>query len=166
MARTFTYPPKPQRGDAVAVLSPSWGGPGAFPLPFELGLARLRDEFGLRPVEYPTTRAAQASPAERAKDLHSAFADPEIKAVLTSIGGEDEIKVLRHLDPEVLAANPKPFFGYSDNTNLHLFLWNLKTTVTSAASASAPAAAQTASYWVFRASTMAGNWVTSGRSPG
>ena len=21
--------------------------------------------------------------------------------------------------------NPKPFFGYSDNTNLHLFLWNL-----------------------------------------
>ena len=125
MARTFTYPPKPQRGDAVAVLSPSWGGPGAFPLPFELGLARLRDEFGLRPVEYPTTRAAQASPAERAKDLHSAFGDPEIKAVLTSIGGEDEIKVLRHLDPEVLAANPKPFFGYSDNTNLHLFLWNL-----------------------------------------
>ena len=41
-----------------------------------------------------------------------------------------------------------------------------KTTVTSAASASAPAAAQAASYWVFRASTMAGNWVTSGRSPG
>ncbi len=97
MARTFTYPPKPQRGDAVAVLSPSWGGPGAFPLPFELGLARLREEFGLRPVEYLTTRAAQASPAERAKDLHSAFGDPEIKAVLTSIGGEDEIKVLRHL---------------------------------------------------------------------
>jgi len=125
MAPTFMYPPKPQRGDAIAVLSPSWGGPAAFPMPFELGLARLRDEFGLRPVEYPTTRAAQASPAERAKDLHSAFGDPEIKAVLTSIGGEDEIKVLRHLDPEVLAANPKPFFGYSDNTNLHLFLWNL-----------------------------------------
>jgi hypothetical protein len=52
MAPTLTYPPKPQRGDAVAVLSPSRGGPAAFPLPFELGLARLRDEFGLRPVEY------------------------------------------------------------------------------------------------------------------
>lgn len=125
MVRTFRYPPKPQRGDAVAVLSPSWGGPAAVPVPFDLGLVRLRDELGLRPVEYPTTRAQQASPAERAKDLHSAFTDPDIKAVLTSIGGEDEIKVLRHLDPEVLAANPKPFFGYSDNTNLHLFLWNL-----------------------------------------
>ena len=73
----------------------------------------------------PHYRAKQASPAERAKDLHTAFSDPEIRAVLTSIGGEDEIKVLRHLDPEVLAGNPKPFFGYSDNTNLHLFLWNL-----------------------------------------
>ena len=88
MARMFTYPPKAPGSDAVAVLSPSWGGPGAFPLPFELGLARLREEFGLRPVKYPTNRAAQASPAERAKDLHSAFGDPEIKAVLTSIGGE------------------------------------------------------------------------------
>jgi isopenicillin N synthase-like dioxygenase len=25
----------------------------------------------------------------------------------------------------VLTASPKPFFGYSDNTNLHRFLWNL-----------------------------------------
>jgi muramoyltetrapeptide carboxypeptidase LdcA involved in peptidoglycan recycling len=33
--------------------------------------------------------------------------------------------VLAHLDPDVLRANPKPFFGYSDNTNLHLLLWNL-----------------------------------------
>jgi hypothetical protein len=29
------------------------------PLPYELGLRRLREEFGLRPVEYPTTRAPQ-----------------------------------------------------------------------------------------------------------
>jgi muramoyltetrapeptide carboxypeptidase LdcA involved in peptidoglycan recycling len=45
--------------------------------------------------------------------------------VVASIGGEDELKVLAHLDQAVLSASPKPFFGYSDNTNLHLFLWNL-----------------------------------------
>ena len=45
--------------------------------------------------------------------------------MIATIGGEDEIKVLRHLDPEVFRANPKPFFGYSDNTNLLLYLWNL-----------------------------------------
>ena len=55
----------------------------------------------------------------------TAFTDPDIRAVIASIGGEDELKVLAHLDPDLLAASPKPFFGYSDNTNLHLFLWNL-----------------------------------------
>jgi len=66
MALTFAYPPKPERGDAVAVLSPSWGGPSCLPDAIRPRLDRLRDEFGLRPVEYLTTRAAQASPAERA----------------------------------------------------------------------------------------------------
>ena len=33
--------------------------------------------------------------------------------------------MLAHLDPAVLAADPKPFLGYSDNTNLHLLLWRL-----------------------------------------
>ena len=125
MRPTFVYPPKPVRGDAVAVLSPSGRAASRFPAPFELGVRRLREEFDLVPVEYPTTRAPEASPAARAADIHAAFADPEIKGVVASIGGEDQLKVLAHLDPEVLSRNPKPFFGYSDNTNLHLFLWRL-----------------------------------------
>ena len=125
MAPSFVYPPKPSRGDRVAVLSPSSRAAAIFATPFDLGLARLREEFGLEPAEYPTTRAKEASPADRARDIHAAFADPGIKAVIASIGGDDELKVLPHLDPDVLAANPKPFFGYSDNTNLHLYLWRL-----------------------------------------
>jgi len=125
MPRDFSYPVKPSPGDAVAVLSPSGRAASRFRAPYELGLVRLQEQFGLVPAEYPTTRAAQASPAGRAGDIHAAFGDPAIKAVIASIGGEDEIKVLSHLDPGVLADNPKPFFGYSDNTNLHLLLWNL-----------------------------------------
>lgn len=116
------HPDKPRSGDRVAVLSPSSGLPGLFPLPYERGLRRLRDDFGLEPVEYPTTRTMGATPRERAADLHAAFADPGIKAVIASIGGEDQITVLPHLDPGLLRAHPKPFFGYSDNTNLLLFL--------------------------------------------
>jgi len=125
MPPAFAYPAKPKRGDAVAVISPSGRAAARFPVPVDLGLARLREEFGLVPVEYPTTRAAEASPADRAKDIHAAFTDPDIKAVITVIGGEDELKVLPHLNPDALAGNPKPFLGYSDNTNLHLLLWNL-----------------------------------------
>ncbi|MFI1730307.1 S66 peptidase family protein [Streptomyces acidicola] len=119
------YPAKPRPGDLVAVLSPSSGLPGHFPLPYELGLRRLQDDFGLLAVEYPTTRKMGATPEERAADIHMAFADPDIKAVIASIGGDDQITVLPHLDGDLLRANPKPFFGYSDNTNLLLFLRNL-----------------------------------------
>jgi muramoyltetrapeptide carboxypeptidase LdcA involved in peptidoglycan recycling len=93
MTRVFRYPPKPGPGDAVAVVSPSAGLPGRFPLPFELGLLRLRDEFGLVPVEYPTTRVMGAPPANRARDLHAAFAEPSIKAVIASIGGARDRQV-------------------------------------------------------------------------
>ncbi|MCX4745471.1 LD-carboxypeptidase [Kitasatospora sp. NBC_01287] len=119
------YPAKPRPGDRVAVLSPSFAGPAVFPHVHELGIRRLREEFGLEPVEYPTTRKLGATPQERAADLNAAFADPNIKAVLATIGGEDQITVLPHLDRELIRANPKPFFGYSDNTNLLLFLRNL-----------------------------------------
>ncbi|MFD5228230.1 S66 peptidase family protein [Streptomyces qaidamensis] len=116
------YPPKPSVGDRIAVISPSSGLPGLFPLPYELGLERLRKEYGLEPVEYPTTRTMGSTPQERADDIHAAFSDPGIKAVIASIGGDDQITVLPYLDRELIRANPKPFFGMSDNTNLLAFL--------------------------------------------
>ncbi|MFD5893467.1 S66 peptidase family protein [Streptomyces sp. NPDC060366] len=120
----LTYPAKPRPGDRIAVLSPSSGLPGLLPLPYELGLTRLEKDFGLVPVEYPATRKMGSTPRERADDIHAAFADPTVKAVIASIGGDDEITVLPLLDRELIRACPKPFFGYSDNTNLLAYLWN------------------------------------------
>jgi muramoyltetrapeptide carboxypeptidase LdcA involved in peptidoglycan recycling len=117
-------PPKAKPGDRVALVSPSGGLPQLFPTMYELALRRLRDEIGVEPVEYPTTRVLESSPADRARDLHAAFADPTVGAVMATIGGDDQITVLRHLDPELLRANPKAFFGYSDNTNLLSYLWD------------------------------------------
>ena len=118
-------PPKLLPGDHVAIVSPSWAGAGVFPAVHELGLDVLREELGLIPVEYPTTRQPGASAVERARDIVEAFGDPNIKAVMSTIGGSDQITVLPHLDPEVMSANPKAFFGYSDNTNLLNYLWRL-----------------------------------------
>ncbi|MFD4779142.1 LD-carboxypeptidase, partial [Streptomyces sp. NPDC058427] len=122
---TPSHPAKPRPGDRVAVLSPASGLPGILPLPYDLGLRRLREDFGLEAVEYPCTRKMGSTPQERAADIHAAFADPTIKAVIASIGGDDQITVLPYLDRELLRANPKPFFGYSDNTNLLAFLEHL-----------------------------------------
>jgi muramoyltetrapeptide carboxypeptidase LdcA involved in peptidoglycan recycling len=87
-------------------------------------MRRLREELGVEPVEYPTTRRLNAPAADRAADLMAAYADPTIRAVLATIGGDDQITVLPYLDPKPFRADPKPFFGYSDNTNLLNWLWN------------------------------------------
>jgi muramoyltetrapeptide carboxypeptidase LdcA involved in peptidoglycan recycling len=123
MAQTLVLPPKLHPGDRVAVLSPSWAAPAVFPAVHETAMRRLREELGVEPVEFPTTRMSGASPRERASDLMVAFADPDIKGVMATIGGADQITVLRHLDAALVHANPKPFFGYSDNTNLLNWLW-------------------------------------------
>ena len=119
----LTIPGKLVPGDKVAVVSPSFAAPGPFPEVHELAMTRLRQEIGLVPVEYPTTRQLGASQRARADDLMAAFADPDIKAVLATIGGDDQITVLPLLDPAVMTANPKAFLGYSDNTNLLNWLW-------------------------------------------
>jgi muramoyltetrapeptide carboxypeptidase LdcA involved in peptidoglycan recycling len=116
-------PTKLKPGDRVAVVSPSFAAPGAFPAQHELGLRRLREELGLEPVEYPTTRQLGAPAKDRAADLMAAYDDQSIRAVLSTIGGDDQITVLPHLDPEPFRADPKPFLGYSDNTNLLNWLW-------------------------------------------
>lgn len=122
---TYITLPKLQKGDKVAILSPSNGLPGLFPWVQDLGLERLRDIFSLEPIEYPTTRRMGSSLQDRATDIMAAFSDPSIKAVIASIGGTDQIKLLKLLDPEIIKANPKPFFGFSDNTHLHVYLSNL-----------------------------------------
>ncbi len=123
--KDWVTPPKVERGDRVAILSPSWAGAGVFPEVHEIGLRVLREHFDLVPVEYPSTRRVGSTPQERADDLHAAFLDSSIKAVLAVIGGSDQLTVLPHLNPDLLGQNPKAFVGYSDNTNLLNYLWNL-----------------------------------------
>jgi muramoyltetrapeptide carboxypeptidase LdcA involved in peptidoglycan recycling len=123
--RHMRTPAKLEPGDKVAILSPSWAGAGVFPRVQEIALRVLREELGLVPIEFPTTRLVGASAKNRADDVNAAFADPDIKAVMAVIGGEDQITVLPHLNSDTIAANPKAYFGYSDNTNILNYLWNL-----------------------------------------
>ena len=120
----YRRPKALRKGDVVAIVSPSWGGPSVFPRVYENGLAVLR-EWGLEIREYPSARAdagfLRAHPEFRAKDLNDAFADPDIKAVFASIGGDDSVRILRFLDKDVIAKNPKIIMGYSDTTAIHAY---------------------------------------------
>ncbi|MBF4624739.1 LD-carboxypeptidase [Clavibacter sp. VKM Ac-2872] len=117
--------PKAKAGDRVAVLSPAFAAPGMAPEVHEQAMRRLREATGLIPVEYPTTRRLGASARDRAADITAAFADDSIRAIVSTIGGDDQVTVIPHVDIEEVARNPKPFLGYSDNTNLHNLLAGL-----------------------------------------
>ena len=116
-------PPKLVPGDRVAVLSPAFAAPAVSEALHEQAMRRLTELTGLIPEEYPTTRLLDASPEARAADVNAAFADPSIRAILATIGGDDQILVTPHLDPALVQADPKPFLGYSDNTNILNWLW-------------------------------------------
>lgn len=114
---------KLKRGDKVAIVSPSFAAPGKWPHVYELAIKRLREVFELEPVEFPATKKLGASQEERAADLIDAFQDKEIKAVVASLGGNDQVTYIKNLPAEPFVQNPKPFLGFSDNTHFANFLW-------------------------------------------
>ncbi|HEV2855717.1 MAG TPA: S66 peptidase family protein [Thermoanaerobaculia bacterium] len=116
-------PRKLSPGDRLAAVSLSWGGPGAFPHRYAAGKRQLEEAFEVELVAMPHALKdpdwLAAHPEARAEDLTAAFADPSIQGVISTIGGEDSIRLIPHLDLGVLSANPKVFLGYSDTTVAH-----------------------------------------------
>lgn len=55
----------------------------------------------------------------RIEDLHSAFADKNVKAILTVIGGFNSNQLLKYIDWDLIQNNPKILCGYSDVTILN-----------------------------------------------
>lgn len=114
---------KLSKGDKVAIVSPSFAAPAVWPHVYELGLKRIREVFELEPVLYPATAKLDATVEEKACDLAAAFSDPEIKAVISTLGGDIQVTYIKNLPTEPFVNNPKPFFGFSDNSHFANFLF-------------------------------------------
>ena len=119
----FVKLPKLKKGDNVALLSPSFAAPGRWPHVYELGLQRLREVFELVPVAFGSTCNLQASTSDKAKDLVASFEDPAIRAVITTLGGDEQVTYISKIPKDSFIAQPKPFFGISDNTHIINHLW-------------------------------------------
>lgn len=124
MQPNMIKPPKLHPGDKIATVSLSWGGPGQLPHRYQAGKQQLQDEFGVTVVEMPHTLApadwVRRNPRARAEDVMAAFADPSIKGIISTIGGDDSIRILPYLDLDVIRANPKVLMGFSDTVVTHL----------------------------------------------
>ena len=88
------------------------------------GLEVLRS-CGFRVVEGSVTRSVCLRVTERLRQLCAAelmelILDPEITAIIATIGGSNSSSLIPHLDFSVIAQHPKIICGYSDVTSLHL----------------------------------------------
>lgn len=118
-----TIPQKLEQGDEIRVIAPSSSmsqpyitevikeeatrqvSAMGFKLSFGTHVDEI-DEFGSSSVEH------------RIEDLHAAFSDQNVKAILTVIGGFNSNELLRQMDYDLIRKNPKILCGYSDITVL------------------------------------------------
>jgi muramoyltetrapeptide carboxypeptidase len=117
------FPQPLKKGDALGLIAPSSPVPAEGPA----ACKSLLESWGYKVKEgrgvHSSINGYLAGPAAvRAADINAMFADPEVKAILCLRGGDGSAQVVDKLDLPLIRANPKIFVGYSDITNLHVFL--------------------------------------------
>ncbi|MGC2617953.1 MAG: LD-carboxypeptidase [Acidobacteriaceae bacterium] len=116
-------PPSVPTGAKIAVVSPA---SSAQPDRITAGIEQLR-ALGYNPVASQHAYAKHApyfsaSVEDRLLDLHAAFKDPEVKTIICTRGGYGSNYLLPHIDLDLIRANPKPFFAYSDHTAIQTWI--------------------------------------------
>ena len=114
-------PKKLQKGNTVAIVSPSSAIPNEFKKNFNNGIKFL-ENLGLKVKigknVFKRHYYSAGTVKERLSDIHEAFRNKKIKAVIMSIGGSTANNLLDGLDFELIKRNPKIFLGISDGTTL------------------------------------------------
>lgn len=114
-------------GSTIGIIAPSGWGPVAYPHRVERGKAFL-ESLGYQVVlgEHIFGRHGDTSgtPAERVADIHLFFADSQVHAIVSAIGGDHACHLLPLLDFDLIRRNPKIFLGYSDVTILNLAIYH------------------------------------------
>jgi muramoyltetrapeptide carboxypeptidase len=123
MPLTLLKPPAVLPGARIAIVSPA---SSARPERITRGIEALRIlRYDAVPAEHAYGKLHpyfSAIPGERLVDLHRAFADPAVAAIICTRGGYGSNYLLDRLDAGLIRAHPKPLFAYSDMTTLQTWL--------------------------------------------
>jgi muramoyltetrapeptide carboxypeptidase len=112
-------PPALQEGDTIAFISPSSRVNTLFSR--RIATSFFQDHgFKIKEIYNETLPSDHLSAIQvRCSEIHTAFSDPDVKAIICTIGGLSANELLPHLDYDLIRKNPKIFCGYSDITILH-----------------------------------------------
>lgn len=115
------FPKKIGRGSHIRVISPARSFKLISEETRQIALAHF-EELGIK-VSYALrtdemNEFVSSSIESRVVDLHEAFSDPTVDAILTAIGGFNSNTILDYVDYELIKKNPKILCGFSDITAL------------------------------------------------
>lgn len=120
--RKLLKPPALKRGDLVALFNPSGFADDALIQRATGNLERL----GFRVMHSKHLRASRGNTAgtvgQRLTDLHTLFANTEVRALWAARGGSGTAQMLPYIDYSLIARHPKVVIGYSDLTSLLIAL--------------------------------------------
>ena len=116
-------PEKLRKGDEIRVIAPSSSMSILNEQIVELAKTKLENmgfkvSFGKNVLKSIGEDYNCASIEDRVEDLHEAFLDKNVKAILTVIGGYNVNQILDYIDYNLIEENPKILCGFSDITAL------------------------------------------------
>ena len=114
-------PEKLKKGDEVRIIAPARSIKLIGQETREIAEKRFADlglklTFGKHTLEENADMFLSDSVENRVEDIMEAFADKNVKAIFTVIGGFNSNQLLDYLDYDIIAKNPKIFCGFSDIT--------------------------------------------------
>lgn len=115
-----------KQGDVIAIFSPSSPITYNAPKRFERAKQFLIDK-GYKIIEGNLTRShdfyRSGTIKQRAEELNELIRNPDIRCIMSTIGGMNSNSILPYVDYEALESNPKIIIGYSDVTALLLAIY-------------------------------------------
>lgn len=112
--------PKPLKpGDVIGCFSPSSPITATSPIRTQRAIDYLRTKghpVKMGHLSYQKDAYRSGSIKDRAAELNALILDPEVKLIMSTIGGMNANALLPYIDYEALLANPKWIMGYSDVT--------------------------------------------------
>ncbi len=113
-----------RKGDTIGLISPS--SHCASPEKIDQAVTYLeKNGYRVKPSRH--LNCIDTNPliadTQKLRDLHEMFADTTVKAIICLRGGAGATRLLKKIDYNLIAANPKIVVGYSDVTALSLALY-------------------------------------------
>ena len=113
-------------GGSIGIFSPSSPITYSCPKRFERA-KRYLEEKGFNIIEGSLTGKQDfyrsGSIKERAEELNELIRNPEVKCIMSTIGGMNSNSILPYIDYEAFKRNPKIIIGYSDVTAILLAIY-------------------------------------------